>query len=380
MDEREKKLQEFDDFTKNIKKDIADITSSLGWTVESIFQDNKNYLTCPYDSSHRITEQCLDTHLPACQWKAEGYGELDVPFPESALPSNAPSSLQFDEELQDEVLRKAKEQNPEMQTGLGQRLIPRTSTRFISDFTSDERKALYEYVITHTVKPDIGRDITDINKPKPQDKDNKEMSLLELLVQERNLKRRRAKHRGVHTNKKSHIEILREVINQQMEIYTDYISEQQDVPPAENTYCSEQNLSTDSQKRQLLVTNYSEKPSVSAYFSPNEKNGHHQINTVCDQQQESMVDKTYSRSLKYKKHERRSPYPKETSKKAKRSEHRHRSRSRDHKSHKKHKHKSKDRHVKRKHKSRDRDRSSQERSRSKYSDVRTKDSYWSRDR
>lgn len=114
MDEREKQLQEFDDFSKIVKKEIGDITSNLGWTVESISRDNENYLTCPYNSSHRITEQCLDIHLPACQWKAEGYGELDISFPESALPSNDPSSLQFDEELQDEVLRRTKEQNPEM--------------------------------------------------------------------------------------------------------------------------------------------------------------------------------------------------------------------------------------------------------------------------
>lgn len=53
------------------------------------------------------------------------------------------------------------------------------------------------------------------------------MSFLELLMQERNLKRRRAKHKGVHTNKKSHTEILREVINQQMEVYIDYMAETQ---------------------------------------------------------------------------------------------------------------------------------------------------------
>lgn len=265
--------------------------------------------------------------------------------------------------------------------GSGQRLIPCTSTRLISDFTSDERKALYEYVITHTVKPDIGRDITDINKPKLQDKDSKEMSVLEMLVQERNLKRRRAKHRGVHTNKKSHVEILREVIDQQMEIYTDYIMEQQDISSTANKYSSAQDFNTDSHKQQQIETNPYERPSASTYFTQNEKNGHHQTNMTYDQRQENMVDKNYSRSIKHKKHERHSPYSRETSKKSKRSEHRHRSRSKDYKSHKKHKHhKSKDRHVKKKHKSRDRDRSSQERSRSKYSNSKTKDSYWSKDR
>lgn len=116
LDERKKQLLELNDFNKNISQEIANITSTLGWTVESISCDNKNFLTCPYDPSHRITEECLDTHLPACQWKAEGYGKFNIPFPESALPPNAPSSLQLDEELQDEILRHAKEQNPEMKT------------------------------------------------------------------------------------------------------------------------------------------------------------------------------------------------------------------------------------------------------------------------
>lgn len=50
-------------------------------------------------------------------------------------------------------------------TGAGIRLIPRTSDRLITDFTPDERKAMYDYVVANTVEPDIGDDITDLNKP-----------------------------------------------------------------------------------------------------------------------------------------------------------------------------------------------------------------------
>ncbi|XP_014603677.1 PREDICTED: U11/U12 small nuclear ribonucleoprotein 48 kDa protein-like [Polistes canadensis] len=379
LDERKKQLLKLSDFTKNINQEIANITSTLGWTVESISNDNTNFLTCPYDPSHRITEACLETHLPACQWKAEGYQKLDIPFPESALPPNNSSSLQFDEELQEEVLRQAKEQNPEMKTGSDQRLIPRTSDRLISDFTSDERKALYEYVIAHTVKPDMGHDIADINRPKPQDKDNKEMSYLEMLILERNLKRRRAKHRGVHTNKKSHIEIIREVINQQMEIYTEYILEQKDADITRTAYSSERNSNTYSEKQKLIATNHYEKPSVSTHFSPNDKNGHHHTNTIYNRRQDNIIDKNDSESIKYQEYKNRLSDSKET-KKDKRSEHRHRSRSRDYKSHKKHKHKSKDKHIKKKHKSRNHDRPSHEEGHSKYSDFTKKDSYYTKNR
>lgn len=39
LDEREKQLIELNDFNKNISQEIANITSTLGWTVESISND-----------------------------------------------------------------------------------------------------------------------------------------------------------------------------------------------------------------------------------------------------------------------------------------------------------------------------------------------------
>jgi len=46
---------------------------------------------------------------------------------------------------------------------MGERLIPCTSDRLITDFTSDERRALYDYVIANTAKLDVGQDIADMN-------------------------------------------------------------------------------------------------------------------------------------------------------------------------------------------------------------------------
>lgn len=76
---------------------------------------------------------------------------------------------------------------------------------------------------------------------KSQDKEHKKLSFLELLIQERNLKRRRAKHRGVHTNKKSHIEVLREVIQQQMNLYSDYVTDAHTTNRDEKTITEAQN-------------------------------------------------------------------------------------------------------------------------------------------
>ncbi|CAL7950799.1 unnamed protein product [Xylocopa violacea] len=225
VNQRENEYQKLKNFTNEIDQDIMKITSSLGWTMERTETDSDNRLICPYDSSHQIGKKMLDQHLESCQWKQEGYNELDAPLPESSLPPNSYSSIKLDLSLQNNILQEAKKRDPTLKIGLAERFIPRTSNRIFTDFTCDERKVLYEYVISNTVKPDIGHDIEDIQKLKSDDKEDKKLSFLELLIQERNLKRRRAKHKGVHTNKKSHTEILREIIHQQMELYTEYITE-----------------------------------------------------------------------------------------------------------------------------------------------------------
>lgn len=223
--QRENEYQKLKNFTNEIDHDIMEITSSLGWTMERTESDSDNRLVCPYDSSHHIGKKMLDQHLESCQWKQEGYNELDTPLPESSLPLNSYSSIKLDLPLQNSILQEAKKRDPTLKIGSADRFVPRTSNRIFADFTCDERKVLYQYVISNTVKPDIGHDIEDIQKLKSDDKEDKKLSFLELLIQERNLKRRRAKHKGVHTNKKSHTEILREIIHQQMELYTEYITD-----------------------------------------------------------------------------------------------------------------------------------------------------------
>lgn len=46
----------------------------------------------------------------------------------------------------------------------------------------------------------------------------------ELRILARNLKRRRVKYKSVHTSKKSQTEVLRQVINNQMELYCEWLN------------------------------------------------------------------------------------------------------------------------------------------------------------
>jgi hypothetical protein len=211
---------------------------------------------------------------------------------------------------------------------------------------------------------------------KPQETKDKELSSLQLLVQERNLKRRRPKHRGVHTNKKSHTEILREVINQQMETYADYISEQTDPTQATDvqsfkTKESNYEMTQDRAERLYRVFHSSSSRSYDD-FSSGERNGH-RYGKRDDVKRKSSEERNYRCSMERDKRKRHSDdYNERHGKRYKKSSRDH---SHDRKSHKKDKHRSKDRHkdkyYERKRKSRDRDRSS-ERHSSKYSDRKRK--------
>ncbi|XP_029675416.1 U11/U12 small nuclear ribonucleoprotein 48 kDa protein-like [Formica exsecta] len=368
-DSRKQQLEELKNFTDAVNKEITNIVRTLDWTMESTMANiDKEYFICPYDPSHQLTEGSFNDHLVSCQWKTEGYGKSDIPLSEPILSTDSPFSIKFDEKLQDEILRKAKEQNPAMQTGIGERLIPRTSDRLLTDFTSDERKALYDYVISNTAKPDIGQDIADIGNLKHQEKEDKKLSFLELLVQERNLKRRRAKHKGVHTNKKSHVEIIRELINQQMEIYTDYMLEQnnsdhvQTIEPDDSSYEAMQDRTEHLYKIfHTSSQNYDDMHS-------RERNDHYKRD---DLKREDLEEKNYHRS---RDRDRQEKYSDETYRKHRRTEYMKSSHSRDRKSHKKNKRRSrnrhKDKHHEKKHKSQDRDKSSERHS--KHSDHKRK--------
>lgn len=187
-----------------------------------------------------------------------------------------------------------------------------------------------------------------------------------MLVQERNLKRRRAKHKGVHTNKKSHVEVLREVINQQMEIYTEYMSGQTnvgDTTDIQSTKTDDSNYESTQDKTDYLYKVFHDPPQC--YNDPNssERNGH-RYSKRDDSKRERSEKRSYRGSTDHDRQEKHADEYKETHKKHRHSEHKESSHSRDRKSHKKDKHRSKDKHrdredSKRKHKSRDRDRSSE---------------------
>lgn len=74
-------------------------------------------------------------------------------------------------------------------------------------------------------------------------KTDKPLTFKEQLALKRDIKRRSMKYKSVHTSKKNYIEVMREVINGQMELYNEWLkdketSEEQPQDDAENNFSS----------------------------------------------------------------------------------------------------------------------------------------------
>ncbi|KAF7990438.1 hypothetical protein HCN44_000243 [Aphidius gifuensis] len=242
-------------FSEETTKKLNDILHEVDWN-ENITEENSVNTICPFDSNHRVPDKNLEQHLDRCQWKAEGYDEQDLPLSIPTVPPDGPSCIKF---------------------GNDKRLVPRTSDRLVADFTPEERKILYDYVIANTIPFEIGEEVADLEKLQKENGERKNVSYLELIAQERNLKRRRAKHRGVHTNKKSHLEVLREVINHQMEMLADHVNEKHQLELVKPEKSHENNFEKFNNSK---INNYSRDyadDKQRKYESPRDYDDHHHL-------------------------------------------------------------------------------------------------------
>lgn len=108
--------------------------------------------------------------------------------------------------------------------GLDDRPIPKTADRLTSDFTVDERRILYDFVIQKTKAAPTVK-VEELDMPFKKEEKERPKTYLERLAAERDAKRRKVSKK-VHTNRKSHVEIMREVIQNQMELYEEHLKHQ----------------------------------------------------------------------------------------------------------------------------------------------------------
>ncbi|XP_054258548.1 U11/U12 small nuclear ribonucleoprotein 48 kDa protein-like [Macrosteles quadrilineatus] len=259
--ERQQEIISRNEYIKNLntflvtaKNILGDTLCKLNWNESDTIVKStaKPLVACPLDEGHRVPPGNVEKHLELCKWHRQGYRDDDVPLP--SPPARLPiSSVVIDKTTQRDVILRAAQNDPSLKIGenVMDREVPQTSDRLCSDFTTDERRVLYDYAVSRTAGtvPQL-KEFNLTMKPEGQ---STPMTREQLMAAERDAKRRRVKHRTakVHTKSKNYSEVLRQVINNQMLAYEDWIRDNfgdSDVPEADKPEKNSEELKQEKQE------------------------------------------------------------------------------------------------------------------------------------
>lgn len=235
---REECLESLSKFIDGCQETITSMLDSLGWTPEHFMQPRSQSL-CPYDKNHRMSKSSLEKHIPVCEVISQGYSREEA---EQILEDRSYFykdagciyTVKPDLETLNSVLWNHHVQNHSV--FYGYKKVPQTSEEEYLLMSREDRLAMAEYIIRRAKEAnrlkELGQDellvagnLKDLIK-----KENEERQLdpVEEMAALRDYRRRRQTYRAknVHITKKSHTEIMREVINNQMEMYAQSVKEE----------------------------------------------------------------------------------------------------------------------------------------------------------
>ncbi|XP_063225418.1 G patch domain-containing protein 8-like [Bacillus rossius redtenbacheri] len=241
-EERRTQLKSLQEFITLIRSQVSSVGQELGWSTEYKNDSGPELVECPESSEHRVPKERLEAHVERCRWRREGYHQDDVPLP-AGPPHAVPHEkcVQIGKEEQMEIFREALNLNPSLNIKCvgwyDDRPAPQTGSRWVADFTPDERRVLYDHAVSRTSRQEAVK-LEDLTVSFQKEEKPKPKSLLEQLAEERDAKRRRVSQRSkkVHTNRKSQTEILREVILNQMEVLVEWQKQVSEANGEENTH------------------------------------------------------------------------------------------------------------------------------------------------
>ncbi|XP_044257952.1 U11/U12 small nuclear ribonucleoprotein 48 kDa protein-like [Tribolium madens] len=216
---RKKQLDNLDQLISSSRSRIQSVLSYLDWTQENV-EKGDHLVQCPVNPHHRIHPKSWNEHIEKCVVKIEGYSSNSQFLSESL--DNPTQSIYIDRNKKIELITKELAEKGALRLAWnGLDPDPRTSDRLISTFSPDERLIFYNYTVQNTEGPRPPAEFTTLYDKKRDEE--KPLTYEEILAQERDSKRRRAKYKSVHINRKKHTEVIREVINGQMEEYKEWL-------------------------------------------------------------------------------------------------------------------------------------------------------------
>ncbi|KAL5107425.1 U11/U12 small nuclear ribonucleoprotein 48 kDa protein [Taenia crassiceps] len=167
---------------------LEDVLDALGWTLNSLEKISDSQI-CPLDKGHLVPRDRLGSHLEKCRLRQKGYSRKEI----EAL-------WKYD----DEEIRRIFDASGQLNKPLNLS-IP-------AIFTHPEKQLTLES-----------------SKTAIPSREKRGLSVQEMAFM-RDLKRRRQSYRGIHTAKKSYIEILREVIEQHTALLNHSADPDQNLP------------------------------------------------------------------------------------------------------------------------------------------------------
>lgn len=212
---RKETLKQFENYIDNTRNTLKCFVEKIGWALDKTPINNK-LVKCPLDNEHRMPSSKLEDHCQKCILKKNGYDSSHSFYPSYNLSTPLDRTVKIDEITQMHILKTAyEESNSTLNINLEPREVSQSIEHYVCNFTPDERRVLYDSAIKYTKLPnlkDVKNDLTGVdifNKT-----DDKPKTEFELLQEQRDLKRRRTAYRGkrVHTDRKSYVEVLREVV------------------------------------------------------------------------------------------------------------------------------------------------------------------------
>ncbi|KAL8622984.1 hypothetical protein ACOMHN_027105 [Nucella lapillus] len=233
LGEREKNIAEIKQFIEKECAEIGELLALTSWTPDFILK-RTSLTQCPYDCGHQMPESSLKQHAAVCRLRKMGFSTQEVETElqkDDIFYTKAPlvGKVQLDEGLLNRVVWNHSMEN--RQVHRGHRTMPESAIDYVVKLSAQERLAVYEHCV-HTLKSqgkmaNVDRDevlTTDweriVKKGMLEQGGERPKTRFELMALLRDQKRRRQTYRAknVHVTKKSYTEIIREVIQNQIDI------------------------------------------------------------------------------------------------------------------------------------------------------------------
>ncbi|KAJ2952427.1 hypothetical protein O0L34_g6731 [Tuta absoluta] len=238
MEKRQEKLSELQNYIAGVDKEITMILQSLQWDRKHLLESD-SLVPCSYDAGHRVPPDKRGAHEETCLLRRQGYAADDRMLPET-LDDRAPTVVTFSKEEITQIVNQAAQSDPSFKRGPGStEHPPLTAERLQASWTADERRAIYDAVVS--AAPD-DQNVEDLAIPGADGEvKQRPKSKSEILAELRDMRRRRAKYRGASAASKNYSNVLRDVIKTQMELFTGVKVEPDNEPKPVNNISEEYN-------------------------------------------------------------------------------------------------------------------------------------------